>query len=125
MFNLLNRDCRGLLAGLCSCGLNTLLVSKNLLALDNVVGTAKQSINLLERDLLSLWNKEVYEDSQQEVDSGKHVECVEAAVVQEDREELLEDGVCDVLSLRSHTDSLSTNIHGKDFRCPNPNSGTP
>jgi hypothetical protein len=37
----------------------------------------------------------------------------------------LEDGVCDVLSLRSHTDSLSTNIHGKDFRCPNPNSGTP
>ena len=42
--------------------LNSLLVSEHLLSLSNVVGTTKQSIDLLKGNLLGLWNKEPNED---------------------------------------------------------------
>jgi hypothetical protein len=46
-------------------------------------------------------------------------------VVKEDGEELLEDGVGDVLGLRSHTNGLGANVHGENLGRPNPHSGTP
>lgn len=122
-FNLFNGNRTRLLVDLR--GLDTLLMRKNLFALSNVVGAAKQRIDLLERDLLSLRNEEEDEYCQQEIDSSKHVECVEATVIQEDGEKLLENSVGNILRLRSHTNGLSANVHREDFGSPNPNGSTP
>lgn len=104
---------------------HSLLVSKNLLALCDVVGTTEESINLLEGDLLSLRDEEEDKDRQQEVDTRKEVEGVEPIVVKEDGEELLEDGVGDVLGLRGHTDGLGANVHGENLGRPDPDGCTP
>lgn len=105
--------------------LDAFLVGKNLLTLGDVVGTAEQSVDLFKGDLLGLGNEEEDKDCQQEVDTGEEVEGVEAIVVEEDGEELLEDGVGDVLSLRSHTHSLRANVHRENLGRPNPDCGTP
>jgi hypothetical protein len=100
-------------------------VGKNFLTLGDMVGTTKQSVNLLEGDLLGLGNEEEDKDCQQEVDTRKEVEGEEAIVVKEDGEELLEDGVGDILGLRSHTNGLGANVHRENFGRPNPHRGTP
>lgn len=102
-----------------------ILDSKQITTLLDVVISAEQSVDLLEHDLAGLRDAEVDEHSQQEVDAGEHVEGVEAALVQEGGEELLDDGVGDVLGLRGHADGLGADVHGEDFGCPDPYCCTP
>ena len=102
-----------------------LVSCQNLFTLGNVVGTTKQGIDLLQCNLLGLRNKEENEETQQEVDASKEIECVESIIVKEDGEELLENGVCDVLGLRCHSDGLGADIHREDLGCPNPYCCTP
>lgn len=94
-------------------------------ALFNVILATKQSVDLFQGDLLGLRNAKPDEYCKEKVDTGKHVEGVEAAVVEEGREELLDYGIGNVLSLRGHTDSLGSNVHGENFGGPNPGGGTP
>lgn len=44
---------------------------------------------------------------------------------EESWEELVHNKVGDVLGLRRHADSLSTNVHGEHFGGPDPDGGTP
>lgn len=46
-------------------------------------------------------------------------------ISQKGREELLEDGVGNVLHLRTHADGLCSYIHGEDFSSPNPGRRSP
>jgi len=91
----------------------------------HMVRTTKQCIHLLEADLLCLRDEEPHERREQDVDACEEVEHEEAAVVEEDGEELLHDGVDDVLGLRAHADSLRTYVHGEDFRGIDPHGSTP
>lgn len=91
----------------------------------DMIGAAEQHVNLLERNLLGLRHEEPDESSEHATDACKHVEGVEAAVIEESREELLHDGIGDVLRLRGHADSLRTHIHGEDFGGPNPSCRAP
>lgn len=76
-----------------------LLGSDEIFAVRDMVRAAKKGIDLFQRHLLRLGDEEVHENSQEEVDTSKHIEGVEPTVLEEDREELLEDGIRDVLSL--------------------------
>ena len=91
----------------------------------NVVRSTKHSIHLLKTDLLSFRYKEPDEGSQQDVDTSKHIEGVESLVLEEEREELLDDRVGDVLGLRAHADGLGADVHGEDFGGVDPDGGTP
>ena len=106
------------------------LVSRRVLVLNrrtlnNMVLTAKDGVHLLEANLLSLWDAEPNEDSKQHIDSGEHVEGVEALVLQEDGEELLDDGVDDVLALGAHANGLRTDVHGEDLSSEDPDGRAP
>lgn len=79
--------------------LHCLLVRENLLTVRDMVGAAEESVNFLEGDLLSLRDEKPHEESKQEVDTREQVERIEAVVVDEDREELLEDCIGDILCL--------------------------
>lgn len=57
--------------------------------------------------------------------SGDNEEYLQSTVIKEGGEELLEDGVGDVLHLRGHAESLSADIHGEDFCGPNPSGCSP
>lgn len=106
-------------------GVVSILNAHEVTTLLDVVGATEQDIDLLEHDVPGLWDEEIDESGKQEVDAGEHVERVEAAVVQESREELLHDGVGDVLGLRSHADGLRAHVHGEDFGGPDPDCCTP
>jgi hypothetical protein len=91
----------------------------------HMITPPKQNINLLQTDLLRLGNKEINKTRQQEIDAREHVESVEAAVVEEDGEELLDDCVGDILRLGGHADGLGADVHGEDFGGPDPDGGAP
>lgn len=92
-----------------------LALSQHVLSLDSVVCATEQNINLFQWHVLGLWDEEEHEDGKKDVDSSEEVKCVKSIVFQEGWEELLEDGVGDVLGLRGHSYCLRTNVHGKDF----------
>lgn len=79
-------------------------------ALNDVVGATKDGIHLFEADLLGLRYEEPHEGSQEDVDTSEHVEDVKPTVLEEDGEELLDNGVDDILGLGAHADSLSTDV---------------
>lgn len=93
-------------------------------ALD-VADAAKEPVHLLERHALCLGDEEDDIADEQAVDSGEHVESVEAAVLEEEREELLDDGVGDVLRLPSHADALGPHVEREDLGAPDPGHGAP
>jgi len=97
----------------------------NLSTLLHVVDTTEQGVHFLESDFPCLGDEEDHEECKEDVYSSEEVECVEASRCEELREELVENKVGDVLPLRAHADCLSTNVHGKDFRRPDPGRGTP
>lgn len=99
--------------------------TQHLRALVDVVGSAKEDVHLLKRHHLGLGNQKVDEDDEQEIDGHEEEEALEARVVKEQREELVEDGLGDVLCLRAHTHGLGTHIHTEDFGGPDPGCGTP
>ena len=103
----------------------SILDTKQVTTLLDVVAATEQNINLFHGNLLGLGDEEPDKEGEQEVDAGEHVEGVEAAVLQEGGKELLEDGVGDVLGLRGHTDGLSADVHGEDFGGPNPDGRSP
>ena len=91
----------------------------------DMVGAAKHGIHFLERNLLSLGDKEPDENRQSDVDTGEHVESIEPLVLQEEREKLLDDGVGHVLGLRAHADGLGAHVHGEDLGCVDPHCSAP
>ena len=92
-----------------------LALRQHVLSLDSVVCATEQNINLFQWHILGLWDKEENEDCKKNIDSGEEVECVKSVVFEESWEELLEDGVGNVLGLRGHSYCLSTNVHGENF----------
>ena len=80
-------------------GMPCILDTKQVTTLLNVIGATKQDIDLLKRNLTCLGYEEVHEERKADVDGEEEEEAVEALVVQEGWEELLHDGVCDVLRL--------------------------
>lgn len=91
----------------------------------NVTGPAKELVHLLERDALRLRDEEDDVADEQAVDTREHVEGVEAAVLEEEREELLDDGVGDVLRLPGHADTLGAHVEREDLGAPDPGDGAP
>ena len=91
----------------------------------NMIIASKQPIHLLQHDQLGLREKQPHEQRQPEIDAREHVEGVEAAVLQEDGEELLADQVGDVLGLRGHADGLGAHVDGEDLRGVDPDCGAP
>ena len=91
----------------------------------DVVLAAEQSINLLEHDSPSLGDKEVNKQRQEYVYPGEHIEGVESTVLQEGGEELLDDGVGDVLGLRGHAHGLGADVHTENLRGPDPHGSAP
>lgn len=90
-----------------------------------VVGSAKDSVHVLKRDTLSLRDTEEDKNAKQDVDTKEEEETLESGLGKEGREELLEDGVGHILALRSHTNSLGSDIGGEDFTSPHPDTSTP
>lgn len=104
----------------CSCVFDVsrslqLALSQHVLSLDSVVCTTEKNINLFQWHILGFWDKEEDEDGKKDVDSREEVKCVESIVAEEGWEELLEDGVGNVLGLRGHSYCLGTDVHGEDF----------
>lgn len=95
------------------------------LGIRTMIASSEQHVNLLEFDLPGLGYEKVDEDGEEDVDTGEHVKCVEAALGKEGREELLHNGIGDVLRLRSHADGLGADVHGEDLGGPDPGSGAP
>lgn len=93
-------------------------------ALD-VADTAKELVHLLERDALCLRDEEEDVADEQAVDAREHVEGIETAVLEEEREELLDDGVGDVLRLPGHADALGAHVEREDLGAPDPGDGAP
>lgn len=110
----------------------------------DVVATTEQHVHFFQGDFLRLRDEEPDEEGEENVDASEEVECVagrvlvglrlwewgwrgdlQAAVVEEGWEELLQDGVCDVLHLRTHAHGLRTYVHGEDLGRPNPDGGSP
>ena len=85
--------------------------AKYLSPLIHMVSTAEENVNLLQRNLLRLGDEEPDKHNQQEVGCHEEVKTFQALVLQECREELLKDGIGDVLHLTAHANCLSTNIH--------------
>lgn len=98
----------------------------------DMIGATKYGVNLFERALLCLWDAEVHERREDQVDtavrvwhgqtwhgalvlaspdSPEHVKGVEADLVEEQRKDLVDDGVGDVLHLRGHAHGLPTDVH--------------
>ena len=50
---------------------------------------------------------------------------LQSAIRVEGREELIEDNLCDVLCLRTHSHSLGTDVHGENLRGPDPSGCSP
>lgn len=90
-----------------------------------MIGSAKDDVHLLERDAHGLGDEEVHKDGEHDVDSHEEEETLEALLGEEGGEELLEDGVGDVLALRCHADGLGSNVDGEDFAGPHPDTGAP
>jgi len=101
-------------------GMPCILDAQQVTTLLNVIRAAKEDVDLLKRDLARLGDEEVHEERKADVDGEEEEEAVEALLVQECWEELLHNGVCDVLCLRRHADGLRSNVHGEDFRRPDP-----
>ena len=80
-------------------GMPCILDTKQVTTLLNVIGAAKQDVDLLKRNPARLWDEEVHEERKADVDGEEEEEAVEALVVQEGWEELLHNGVCDILCL--------------------------
>lgn len=93
-------------------------------ALD-VACSAEELVHLLERDALRLGDEEDDVADEQAVDTREHVEGVEAAVLEEEWEELLDDGVGDVLRLPGHADTLCADVEREDLGAPDPGDGAP
>lgn len=87
--------------------------------------SAEELVHLLERDTLCLGDEEDDVADEQAVDSREHVEGVEAAVLEEEREELLDDGVGDVLRLPGHADALGAHVERENLGAPDPGDGAP
>ena len=64
--------------------------AKHVGTLVDVVGTAEEDIDLLERDLLGLGDEEIHKDSQDEVHSHEEEQTFQSSVCEELGEELLE-----------------------------------
>lgn len=97
----------------------------DLASLLDVVGAAKEHINLLQRNLLRLGDEEVHEHAQDHVHSHEEEEALEALVGEEGGEELLENGVGDVLHLRAHADGLGADVDGEDLGGVHPRGRAP
>lgn len=97
----------------------------NRCTLDNVIRSTKHGIHLLEGHLLCLRHEEPDKPRKQKVDPCKHVESVEAVVLEENGKELLDNRVDNILGLRAHADGLRADVHGEDFGGKDPDGGTP
>lgn len=97
----------------------------NLPAIFDMVLSAEQDVRFLKSHVLRLWNQEPDEQSEKYIYRSEEVEGEKAGVIEEGREELLDNGIGDVLCLRCHTDSLSANVHTENFSCPDPDGGSP
>ena len=86
-------------------------LAEHLCSLVDVVDAAEQDVDLLERDLLGLGDEEPDEDKEDNVHAHEEEEALETDVVEESREELVEDGIGDVLRLRAHTHGLGADVH--------------
>jgi hypothetical protein len=93
--------------------------------LNNMIRATKDSVHLLETNLLGLGHKEPHKRREQHVDAGKHVEGVEALILEEHGEELLDNAVDDVLGLRAHAYGLRADVHGEDFGSEDPDCCAP
>ena len=99
--------------------------TEQIASLGDVVAASEQSVDFLQTDLFGLGDHEPDEDGEQEVDAREHVEGVEAALVEEGGEELLDDRVGDVLGLRGHADGLGAHVHAEDLGRPDPGRCAP
>ena len=90
-----------------------------------MISSTKNDIHLLKRDALRLGNEEVNKDGEKDVDRHEKEETLQTFSGEECREELLENGVGNVLTLRCHTNSLGSDVGGEDFAGPHPGSGAP
>lgn len=99
--------------------------AEDLAALLDVVGAAEQDVDLLEADAPRLGHEEVDEDGEQDVGRHEEEEALEPLVVEEDGEELLEDGVADVLHLRAHADGLGAHVDREHLGRPDPRRRAP
>jgi hypothetical protein len=100
------------------------VVAHHATALD-VAGAAEELVHFLKRDTFSLWDEEDDIADEQAVDAREHIEGVEPAVLEEEREELLHDGVGNVLRLPSHAYTLGPHVEREDFGAPDPGDGAP
>lgn len=99
--------------------------AKQLRALCRVVLITKQHVDLLQCDATRLRNEEIDIHRQHEVHPHEEEQALQPGLLQKQREELLENGVCDVLHLRAHADGLSAHVHREDLGCPDPGCGAP
>lgn len=119
---------RRLLLDLADCGPLLFLRdihSEHIPALGRVARAAKQNINLLERHLLRFGDEEVDVGPEDDVHAHEEEEALEARAGEELGEELLEDGVGDVLHLGAHADGLGADVHAEDLGRPHPDGGAP
>ena len=99
--------------------------SQQLSPFHSVLLVSKQLVHLLQRNLARLGNEEVDIGSENDVHRHKKEQTLQPSLLQEDREELLENCVGDVLHLRAHAHGLRSNVHREDLRGPDPGSRTP
>lgn len=99
--------------------------AQHLRALVDVVGTTKEHINLLKRDPLRLGYEPPHKGCEADVHRHEEEHALQALLLEEDGEELVEDGLGDVLRLRAHPHRLGAHVHGEDLGRPNPDRGAP
>jgi len=92
-------DCNGRVISTTKVGVIGIFDLQKISSLLNMVGTTEECIHLLKGDFLGLGNEEPDEGSKAEVDACKEIEGIKAAISKEGREELLEDGVRNILRL--------------------------
>jgi hypothetical protein len=97
----------------------------NHLTLRHMVSTAKEHIDLFQGHIPRLGNHKPHKYRETEIDPGKHVESIEALFVKENGEELLTDDISNILGLGGHAYSLGADVHGEDFRGPDPGCCAP
>lgn len=99
--------------------------AKQLSSLDCMILVTKEYINLLKRNPSRFRNKKVNVECQHNIHGHEKEQALESSVLQEDWEELLENGIGDILHLGAHANSLRADIHGEDLRSPDPGCRAP
>lgn len=110
--------------------------------------STEQNVYLFQRHILRFRDEEPHIEEEQHADGAEHVhsgiKCqprtpskrgcrarkvfnlrIKALICQEEREDLLQNGIRDILRLRRDGDGLVAHVHAEDLTCPNPGRGAP